>query len=166
MAKPTRYWLMKSEPDVYSIDDFKRDRKTLWTGVRNYQARNYMMGEADESMRPGDQFLFYHSNAEPSACVGLGEITKVRVPDPEQFDKTSEVFEPKSSKENPRWFCAEVSFVETFKTPITLDAVRAEPVLKDMLLIRKGSRLSVHPVTGEEFKHVVKLGKKSGGGKS
>jgi len=160
MAKPTRYWLMKSEPDVYSIDDLKKDGHTLWTGVRNYQARNYMMGDLEDSMKPGDRFIFYHSNAEPSACVGVGQISKVRVADPEQFNKKSDVFEPKSSKDNPRWYCAEVAFVEKFASPVSLETVRLETQLKDMLLIRKGSRLSVQPVTKEEFEHVAKLGRK------
>lgn len=164
MAKPTRYWLMKSEPDVYSIDDFKRDRKTLWTGVRNYQARNYMMGDLEESMKPGDQFLFYHSNAEPSACAGVGKVVKVRVADPEQFDKKSDVFEPKSSKDNPRWYCAEVAFSEKFEAPVPLDVVRSEPLLKDMFLVRKGSRLSVQPVTAEEFDLICKLGRSKNAG--
>lgn len=170
---------MKSEPDVYSIDRLKKEKRALWTGVRNYQARNYMLGEAmteelaktikkkpapgpkPPTMEPGDFFLFYHSNAEPPACVGLGRIEKVGVPDPEQFDKKLDGFEPKATKAKPMWYCAEVSFQETFARPVPLDELRNEKVLAEMVLLQKGSRLSVQPVAKPEFDHIVKLAKKT-----
>lgn len=173
------YWLMKSEPEVYSIQDLKRDGKTLWTGVRNFQARNYMMGKdgiaalvaealkakkksaADKSptMASGDLFLFYHSNAEPAACAGIGRIEQVGVPDPEQFLKKNEYFEPNASKAKPMWFCAEVAFQEEFKIPVPLERIRQDEKLKSMVLLQKGSRLSIQPVTKAEFEHVVQLGR-------
>lgn len=179
MARPTRYWLMKSEPDVYSIENLKRDGRTLWTGVRNYQARNYMMGETEipggpkktpaalaaPSMAPGDFFLFYHSNAEPPGCVGLACIEKVGVPDPEQFDKKSEYFEPKATKAKPMWFCVEVSFSSRFERTVSLDEIRGEKPLEKMILLQKGSRLSVQPVEAKEFEHIAKLGKSKIGSK-
>ena len=173
MASPTQYWLMKSEPDVYSLENLKRDKRTLWTGVRKYQARNYMMGEAEipggpkktaaalsaPSMRPGDFVLFYHSNAGPPGCAGLARIEKVGVTDPDQFDKKSEYFEAKASKAKPMWFCAEVSYQSTFKRLVTLDEIRADKNLEKMMLLQKGSRLSVQPLLPKEFEHIVKLGK-------
>ena len=179
----TRYWLMKSEPSVYSISDLKRDKTALWTGVRNYQARNYMLGAdatarlvreaiADKkklaesmttsnplTMEAGDVFLFYHSNAEPTACVGYGTIERVGVPDPEQFNKKLDGFEPKASKEKPMWYCAEVRVNEVFAKPVTLETMRADKTLAKMVLLQKGSRLSVQTVSEEEFQHILKLGK-------
>jgi len=169
-----QYWLMKSEPDVYSIDDMKRDGKTLWTGVRNYQARNYMMGDVAipgapkkteaamkaPTMAPGDEFLFYHSNAEPPGVAGIGRISKVGVPDPEQFNKKLEVFEPKATKEKPVWFCSEVEFVKKFDRVIPLDEIRSEKSLAKMVLLQKGSRLSVQPVLKAEFERLAKLSQK------
>lgn len=167
MKRPTHYWLMKSEPEVYSIDDLKRDKKTLWTGVRNYQARNSMMGldavmkvaktPPAVTMEVGDEFIFYHSNAEPPGCAGLGRIEKVGQVDPEQFDKKSENFEPKATKEKPMWYCAEVGFKEKFARLVPLEELRADKALAKMVLLQKGSRLSVQPVTKAEFDHVVKL---------
>ena len=174
-AKAAQYWLMKSEPDVYSLENLKREKRTLWTGVRNYQARNYMMGTdeipggpkktaaalAAPSMKPGDFFLFYHSNAEPPGCVGVGRIERVGVPDPDQFDKKSEYFEAKASKTKPIWFSAEVSFSSAFKRIVTLDEIRGEKNLENMMLLQKGSRLSVQPLLAKEFDHIVKLGNDS-----
>jgi predicted RNA-binding protein with PUA-like domain len=175
-----QYWLLKSEPEVFSIDDFKREKSTLWTGVRNFQARNSMMGpegianllaEAlkakkksvagnSPTMHEGDLFLFYHSNAEPAGCVGIGRIERTGVPDPEQFDKKNEYFEPKASKAKPMWFCAEVGFQSKFKNVVTLDQIRGDKELQSMVLLQKGSRLSVQPVTEKEFDHIRKLGEK------
>ncbi|MDX9731403.1 MAG: EVE domain-containing protein [Bdellovibrionales bacterium] len=161
MAKTTQYWLMKSEPEVYSIDDFKKDKSTLWTGVRNYQARNFMMGEVPDKpgpfMQAGDLFLFYHSNATPPACAGVGRIEKTGVPDPEQFDKKNEYFEPKATETKPIWFCAKVKYIETLKKLVPLEEIRREKALSKMTLIQKGSRLSVQPVTKEEFDHILKM---------
>lgn len=166
----TRYWLMKSEPDVYPISQFKKDRSTLWTGVRNFQARGFMLGTPTiapkkppvvEPMTVGDLFLFYHSNAEPSSCVGIGRIEKLGQVDPTQFDKKSDVYEPKATKEKPVWYCAECSFIEEFKAPVTLEKIRQEKALANMALLAKGSRLSIQPVTAKEFELIKKLGQKA-----
>ena len=101
-----QYWLMKSEPDVFSIDDLKKQKQTTWDGVRNYQARNFMMND----MQVGDLVLFYHSNAKPPGIAGLATVSKKAEPDPTQFDKKSEYFDPKATKEKPRWFCVKVKF--------------------------------------------------------
>lgn len=166
MSKSTpQFWLLKSEPESYSIDAFARDGKTLWTGVRNYQARNFMVGEEintqlgkpGPSMRVGDLFLFYHSSAEPPACVGVGCIEKVNQVDPTQFDKKSEAFEPKASKAKPMWFCCEVAYVKHFVRPVPLAEIRAAAKLAKMVLLQKGSRLSIQPVTKQEFDEIGKL---------
>lgn len=148
----TGYWLLKSEPESYSIDQFAKDRKSLWTGVRNYQARNFMM----DVMKPGEKFLFYHSNAEPSAVVGLGEIARVNVPDPSALDKKSDYYDPKSSKDHPIWFCAEVKFIKKFASPLSLDSLREHKELASMVLLQRGSRLSVQPVTKAEYEFITK----------
>lgn len=146
---------MKSEPDVFSIQDLKRDRKTLWEGVRNYQARNFMI----KDMKVGDQVLFYHSNATPPGVAGLARVSGPAVPDPTQFDRKSEYFEPQSTKENPRWKCVEVEFQEIFPHFVSLEELRSRPELKKMLVLKKGQRLSIQPVTAEEFKAVCRLGR-------
>jgi predicted RNA-binding protein with PUA-like domain len=110
------------------------------------------------TMEAGDRFLFYHSNATPAACVGIGRIEKVGVPDPDQFVKKHEYFEPKSSKDRPMWFCAEVGFEQEFLTPVSLDVLRTDPALSKMVLLQRGSRLSVQPVSQTEFEHIAKLG--------
>ncbi|MES2855162.1 MAG: EVE domain-containing protein [Bdellovibrionota bacterium] len=138
------------------MDDLQREKRVLWTGVRNYQARNFMV----DSMKPGDAFLFYHSNADPSAVVGIGEILKVNQPDPTALDSKSDYYDPKSSKDHPIWFCAEVGFKKKLKTLALADLKKHEPLSK-MALLQKGSRLSVQPVTKEEFDYVVKLGGKA-----
>lgn len=149
-----KYWLMKSEPDVYSIDTLKKEKTTLWDGIRNYQARNFMM----KDMEVGDQVLFYHSNHKPPGIAGLAVISKEAQPDPTQFDKKSQYFDPKSSKENPRWNCVEVKYNKKFKNYISLDDIRDVKSLSDMMVIRKGSRLSIQPVTKKEFDTICKLG--------
>lgn len=152
--KHPKYWLMKSEPDVFSIDHLKKDGSTLWTGVRNYQARNFMM----KDMQLGDLVLFYHSNAEPSGVAGLAEVSKLAEPDPSQFDKKSEYFDPKASKEKPTWFCVQVKFVSKFKHFISLDELRSQKSLSEMLVLKKGQRLSIQPVSPQEFETVKKMG--------
>lgn len=161
---------MKSEPDVYPIAQFKKDRVTLWTGVRNFQARGFMVGTPSQApkkppvvapMSVGDYFLFYHSNAEPSACVGIGRIEKLGLVDPSQFDKKSEVYEPKATKEKPVWFCAECRFIAEFERPVTLETIKQEKQLAKMSLLAKGSRLSIQPVTANEFDLIKNLGGKS-----
>ncbi|QQR90584.1 MAG: EVE domain-containing protein [Myxococcales bacterium] len=146
------YWLMKSEPDVFSIDDLKRDGRCVWEGVRNYQARNYMRDE----MKKGDLVLFYHSNAKPPGIAGLAIVDKEAYPDPFQFDPKSKYFDDKASKENPRWVCVNLRFIERFEQELALDALKADPKLDGMLVIKKGSRLSVQPVEPKHFKHVLK----------
>lgn len=141
---------MKSEPEVYSIDSLKKDERTLWTGVRNYQARNFMR----DQMKVGDKILFYHSNAEPTGVAGVAVVSKLAVPDPTQFDKKSEYFEPKATKEKPMWYCVEVEFVKKFSSVVTLAEIKGNKGLKDMVLVQPGSRLSVQPVTEKQFQMV------------
>ncbi|HET8656085.1 MAG TPA: EVE domain-containing protein [Longimicrobiaceae bacterium] len=148
-----RYWLMKTEPGAYSIDDLARDGRTSWEGVRNYQARNFMRDE----MQVGDGVLFYHSNAEPPGVAGLARVARTGYPDPTARDPQSHYFDPKASAEDPRWFMVDIEFVERFPELVPLSALRDEPSLAQMPLNRK-SRLSVQPVTAEEFEVVKKLG--------
>jgi predicted RNA-binding protein with PUA-like domain len=147
---------MKSEPETYGIDQLQKDTATWWEGVRNYQARNFMMNE----MSVGDLVLFYHSNAEPSGIVGLAKVSKKAEPDKTALNKKSEFFDPKASKENPIWFCVQISFVEKFKTLISLEDLRKIPELAQMLVLKKGQRLSVQPVQPQEYAAVVKASKR------
>ncbi len=149
----TNYWLMKSEPNVFSIQDLKRDKVSLWEGVRNYLARNHM-----KAMKTGDRVLFYHSSAEPPGVAGLATVHQEVVADPTQFDIKSEYFDPKSSPQAPRWFCVRLAFEKEFKSLIPLDKLRKEPTLKKMVLLQPGTRLSVTPVSELEFEHICKLG--------
>lgn len=153
VMKQTRYWLMKSEPSTFSIDDLAKEKKTLWEGVRNYQARNFMKAD----MSPGDQVLFYHSSAEPSGVAGWAEISKAAVPDPTQFDKKSDYHDPKATPEKPNWFCVEIKFKSKFAQVVSLEKLRGTPKLADMLVLKKGQRLSIQPVTAEEFQVIQKL---------
>jgi len=146
------YWLMKSEPDVFSIDDLKKKKQSGWDGVRNYQARNYMR----DDMKNGDIVLFYHSSCEVPGVAGLAKVCKESHPDPSQFDPKSEYFDPKATKENPRWFMVTVEFVEKFEHVVTLAEIKAAKGLEKMPLVQKGSRLSINPVTPEEFKIITK----------
>ncbi len=147
-----QYWLMKSEPDVFSIDDLERDRSTYWDGVRNYKARNNM-----RSMKVGDEVLYYHSNAKPSGVVGLARVCKEAYPDPTQFDPTSKYHDPKSDPDDPRWWLVDIEFVAHLPEMVTLQDVKAEPSLSDMELVRYG-RLSVQSVKPAEFERVKKMG--------
>ena len=149
-----QYWLMKSEPLTYSIDRLKKEKKTLWDGVRNYQARNFMMND----MKTGDAVLFYHSNANPPGVAGVAVIKGKAVPDPTQFNKKSQYFDPKSLREKPRWFCVEVGFKRKFKNFISLRDLRLRKDLKDMLLLKKGQRLSIQPLTKKQFEIICQLG--------
>ena len=150
-----RYWLMKSEPSAFSIDDLLRSPKqtTCWDGVRNYQARNFM-----RTMAVGDQVLFYHSNADPPAVVGIAEVVKTAYPDSTQFDKKDKHYDPESKPSDPRWDMVDIRYVLKFARPLTLDELRKDTRLQGMVLLKKGSRLSVQPVTPLEWKHIVKLG--------
>ena len=154
MAQGRRYWLMKSEPRVFSIDDLAQSPKqtTCWDGVRNYQARNFM-----RTMAVGDQVFFYHSNAEPPAVVGIAEVVRAAYPDGTQFDKTSHHYDPASDPFAPRWDMVDIRYRQTLKTSLSLDWLRQEPKLKGMILLQKGSRLSVQPVTEAEWAVVLKL---------
>ncbi|MGZ3772672.1 MAG: EVE domain-containing protein [Pseudobdellovibrionaceae bacterium] len=149
-----KYWLMKSEPDVFSIDQLRKDKTTWWEGVRNYQARNFMM----KDMQVGDMVLFYHSNATPPGVAGLAKVSHLAVPDKTQFDKKSEYCDEKASKEKPIWFCVEVEFVEKFKNFVSLNDLRDNDKLNDMLVLQKGSRLSIQPVDKKHFDIVKKMG--------
>ena len=154
-----RYWLMKTEPDVFSIDDLKNavGQSTHWDGVRNYQARNFMR----DDMQLGDKVLVYHSNADPSCVVGVATISRTSYPDFTAWDPTDSHYDPKSTEANPRWFMVDIRFESKFAAPQSLAMLREVPALEQMELLRKGSRLSVQPVTESEFKTVVKLGKPS-----
>ncbi len=148
------YWLMKSEPDEFSIDDLVRaPRKTTpWFGVRNYQARNYMR----DAMRPGDGVLFYHSSCEVPGIAGLAEVAGAPHPDETQFDPKSPYFDPKSTRENPRWILVDVKLVRKTRL-LPLEELRAHAPLADMVILRRGNRLSVTPVTAGEWRYIGKL---------
>jgi predicted RNA-binding protein with PUA-like domain len=148
------YWLIKSEPDVYSIRDLERDGRTSWEGVRNYQARNYMRDE----MKIGDGVLFYHSNTDPIGVAGLARVARAAYPDPSALDPRSHYFDAKATEADPRWVMVDVEFVERFPHVVPLSALRDLPALADMPLLNR-SRLSVQPVTESQFELIVKLGK-------
>ena len=136
------YWLMKSEPDVYSIDDLRRDGREMWDSIRNYQARNMMR----DDMRIGDKVFFYHSNCKEPAIAGIAKVASKPYPDSTQFDKKSRYFDPKSTQDEPRWILVDVEFVRKFKKPITLAEIKANKDLEDMILVRRGNRLSIMPI--------------------
>lgn len=155
MAK-RRYWLMKSEPDVFSFEDLKSEPKktACWEGVRNYQARNFMRDE----MKKGDGVLFYHSNTKPPGVAGIAEIAREGYVDHYQFDKKSKYFDPKADPDNPRWFMVDVKYKKPFQHYVSLPELRENPALKDMLVIQRGQRLSIQPVSEKEWKAVLKMG--------
>lgn len=155
MARSKRYWLFKSEPDVYSIEDLRRDGSTYWDGVRNYQARNLLRDDIKE----GDQVLYYHSRVQPIGVAGVAKVVKGPYGDPTQFDKKSKYFDPKASEDNVRWFVVDIAHVETFDAVVPLTTLKEEPKLKDMVVTQRGSRLSVQPVTAAEFKTVLRMAK-------
>ena len=139
--KEINYWLMKSEPDAYSIKDLESEKETLWDGIRNYQARNYM-----RSMKIGDQAFFYHSNTKPPGIVGLMEIIETHLIDPYQFDERSKYYDNKSKKENPRWDCVKTKYINEFKTMLTLRELSETYTPEELTLVRKGNRLSIMPI--------------------
>jgi predicted RNA-binding protein with PUA-like domain len=151
-----RHWLVKTEPTSYSITDLERDGQTAWDGVRNYQARNILRDE----MRPGDKVLVYHSSADPLAVVGLAEVAGPARPDPTAFDKRDHHHDPRSDPENPAWYLVDLRHVETFEVPVERQLLARQKALKDMLLLQRGSRLSVQPVRPAEFRAVVALARK------
>lgn len=150
------YWLMKSEPEVYSIDHLKKDGVTYWEGVRNYQARNFLR----DQIKKGDRVLFYHSNAEPSGIAGIAEVVREGYPDPSQFDSKDDHYDPKSKKENPAWFVVDLKFVKKFDHVISLEELRKVKTLEKMLVLRRGQRLSVQPVSAPEWEAVLNLAEK------
>lgn len=156
MAKEKQYWLMKSEPNEYSIDDLKRDKKSGWFGVRNYQARNYMR----DAMQIGDLILFYHSSVKEPAVVGIGKVASAPYPDKTQFEKSGKYFEKRATKEKPVWLLVDISYVKKFINPVLLSSMRADKKLKDMVLLKRGMRLSIQPVAEKEFLHIESLGTK------
>ena len=150
-----KYWLMKSEPDVFGIDDLaKRPRKTEhWDGIRNYQVRNMLRDE----MQKGDEALFYHSNSKEPGIVGIIRIVKAAYPDHTAFDPESKYYDPKSDPENPRWLMVDVQLVRKFKRVITLQELKTYPNLADMLILRRGNRLSVTPISKKHWDYILKL---------
>jgi len=156
MPSRTQYWLMKSEPHVYSFDDLwgAKKKTTLWDGVRNYQARNFMR----DRMRVGDGILYYHSNCDVPGIAGLARVVRGAYPDPTQFDPTDAHFDPRSKKEDPRWSCVDVQAVEKLSRYVSLQALREASDLAEMVVLRRGNRLSITPVTAAEWKAVRKLG--------
>ncbi|HEX9941538.1 MAG TPA: EVE domain-containing protein [Thermoanaerobaculia bacterium] len=155
MPRVKHYWLLKCEPEAYTIDDLERDGTTTWEGVRNFQARNFLRDE----MKVGDGVLFYASNAEPSGVTGVAEIAREGYPDPFAFRKGHTYFDPKSDPENPTWYMVDIRFIEKFPGIVPLAALKETPGLEDMVVTQKGSRLSVQPVTKKEFEIVRKLGR-------
>lgn len=148
----TKYWLMKSEPSCFSIDDLRNapEQITHWDGVRNYQARNFM-----REMQVGDNVLFYHSNSNPPGVIGIMEVVAEAYPDHTAFDPDSEHPDPKSTPENPKWFMVDVQFKEKFPGLIPLNALKQYPQLEKMPLLRKGNRLSIMPVTEDEWDFIL-----------
>lgn len=152
-----RYWLMKSEPNAFGIDDLQKmpGQRDHWDGVRNYQARNMMRDE----MKVGDGVLFYHSNCQPPGVVGMMKVVKEAYPDFTAFDPESKYYDPKSHEDNPRWFMVDVKFEEKFPQLISLDQLRDNSALQDMLILRKGNRLSITPVTELEWNTILSMAK-------
>lgn len=153
MAK--NYWLMKTEPDVFSIDDLKKNKTEPWDGVRNYQARNFMR----DDMKVGDEILIYHSNAKPPGVAGTATVCTKPYPDPTAFDKKSKYFDAKSDPDNPRWILIDVKFKSKLKNLVPLSDLKEVDGLKEMKILQKGNRLSITPVTKKEFDIILKMGK-------
>ena len=150
-----RYWLFKSDPEAYTIADLERDGVTEWDGVRNFKARNFMRDDAS----PGDPILFYHSNADPTGVYGIAEVASEPHPDSAQFDRQSHYHDPGSDRDDPTWWCVDVRHVETFPRPVSRDELRTTPGLAEMLVLKRGMRLSITPVTRREFEIVRRLGR-------
>lgn len=159
--RAVRHWLVKTEPSVYSIDDLARDGRTAWDGVRNFQARNLLRDE----MAVGDPVLVYHSNADPLAIVGLARVASEAYPDATAFDRRSPYHDPRSKKDAPTWFVRDLQHVQTFAAPLERQALLQVPALAGMELLRRGSRLSVQPVTKAEFDAVLALARKGARGR-
>ena len=153
MKTPPACWLMKSEPEEYSIARLEKEGRTPWSGVRNYQARNFMR----DTMRPGDLVLFYHSNSDPSGVAGLGRILGDARTDPTQFDPASDYCDPKSKPAQPSWLLRDVGFVLRFPRVVSLAELRANPALADMLVLRKGQRLSIQPASLADAREICRM---------
>lgn len=151
-----KYWLVKSEPNCYSIDNLAKEKNktTYWDGVRNYQARNYMRDE----MKIGDKVIFYHSNAEPPGAAGICEVVKEAYPDFTAFDPEDQHYDPKSKKDSPAWMMVDVKFLKKFSKFVPLEEIKTNKKLQNMKLIQPGNRLSVMPITKDEFQEIEKLG--------
>lgn len=145
-----RYWLLKSEPDVYSIDDLARDRTTHWDSIRNFQARNFIR----DDMKPGDRAFFYHSSTKPPGVAGIVEIASEGYADPSARDPKSDYYDAAATDDDPRWYMVDVRFVRKFPTLLSLDELKANPALADMVLLKR-SRLSVQPVDRRHFDIIV-----------
>jgi predicted RNA-binding protein with PUA-like domain len=150
---PKRYWLMKSEPDTFSIADLERVKVEPWSGVRSYFARNHM-----RAMSVGDDVLFHHSSVDPPGVAGLAKIVRTGVVDETQFDPDGKYYDPKATREAPVWDCVDVEFVETFPHFVSMDRMRGERALADMMVLKRGMRLSVQPVEDAEYARIVELG--------
>jgi predicted RNA-binding protein with PUA-like domain len=155
MAKTAKFWLVKSEPESFSIQDLAqaKNQTTCWDGVRNFQARNFLR----DDMKVGDRVLFYHSSTDVPAVTGTASVVRESYPDPTAWDKSDHHYDPASTPENPRWYMVDIRLEQIFKEPLPLDALRKVAALKEMELLRKGSRLSVQPVRKAEFDAVLKL---------
>ncbi len=153
MAK--KYWLFKSEPEAFSINDLEKspNKTTCCDGVRNYQARNFLRNE----IAVGDQVFFYHSNSEPSAIVGIAQVVKAGYPDPSAFNAKSHYFDEKSNAKTPTWYSVDIKYVKTFNKPLPLAELKSHPKLKNMVLLQKGSRLSIQPVSENEWKTIMAM---------
>lgn len=151
-----KYWLMKSEPNAYSFEDLKneKDKTTHWDGIRNYQARNFMM----KDMSIGDKVLFYHSNCKVPGVVGLATITSGSYPDHTAWDESSKYYDAKSTPDNPRWHMVDVTFDSDLKREVSLKEIKDTPALSEMKLVQRGQRLSIQPLTQTEYEMVVKMG--------
>ena len=147
-----QYWLIKSEPESYGIEHLKKDKKTPWTGVRNFQARNFM-----QSMHVGDPILFYHSSCAVPGVYGIARVASLPYPDATQFDPKSPYVDARAKKEKPLWYLVDVAYVSTCKNPVSLTRIRTEKKLAAMKLLQPGSRLSVTPVSKEEYEHITQL---------
>lgn len=162
MAKKKRYWLFKSEPESFSIDDLAKAKaqRTLWDGVRNYTARNLLRDE----IQRGDEVIYYHSACKEPAAVGVAKVVRAGYPDPTQFDAKSKYHDAQSNPDDPRWYCVDIEFVEKFARPVTLKEIKGDDTFDGMPLVQRGQRLSVQPVEADHAKAIRKRGKRRGDG--
>ena len=154
MPRQKKYWLMKTEPETFSIEDLARKGTEAWDGVRNYRARNFMRDE----MAQGDLVLFYHSSTTPPGVAGVARVSSASYPDPSQFKHGGKYYDEKSTKDNPRWWLVDVEFVEKFRNYVPLAMLREDPMLDGMWLVKRGMRLSIQPVLKPHFQYIAQLG--------